>query len=47
MTGTDGTTTNWIAPVKSMRGETFVLYYSYYDEWRSERVEDSLKIHLE
>lgn len=47
MTDTDGTTTNWIAPVKSMRGETFVLYYSYYDEWRSERVEDSLTIHLE
>ena len=47
MTGTDGETSNWIAPVRSMRGETFVLYYSYYDEWRSERVEDSLKIHLE
>ena len=47
MTGTDGETSNWIAPVTSMRGETFVLYYSYYDEWRSERVEDSLKIHLE
>tara|TARA_R100001591_G_scaffold118515_1_gene141795 strand:- start:2291 stop:2713 length:423 start_codon:yes stop_codon:yes gene_type:complete len=47
MTGTDGKTTNWIAPVESMRGETFILYYSYYDEWRSERVEDSLKIHLE
>ena len=47
MTGTDGKTTNWIAPVESMRGETFILYYSYYDEWRSERVEDRLKIHLE
>ena len=47
MTDTDGVTSNWIAPVRSMRGEVFVLYYSYWDEYRTERSEDSLRIQLQ